>query len=190
MAVTYNNIVDGQSVTTWATNQNTFGNAVKNNIDIVEASIALLETEKITVGDTGLLYTVTGTSIQTYLNTTYQKVIMADVLQLDKSNGHLTINVSSGVITFVTAGVYNVHFAGAMTAANGIMVTFNYNLNGVSVLNSPPQFEGKGTTPVAIVNSMFMEATAGSTIYVEAKSSAGTTMTPLGCGISIEKTHY
>lgn len=190
MAVAYTNITDGQGVATWAQNQNTFGNAVKNNIDSIETNVTNLGTSKISVGATGMVYTTTGTGAGHALTTVYQKVLMTNVLSLNKANGHITVNMTTGVATFVTAGVYSIHFAGAMTANNGILVTFNYNLNGVSVLSNPPQFSGAGTTPVSISNSMFLEVTAGSTIYIEAKAGSAATMTPVGCGLSVEKTHY
>ena len=191
MAVTYTNITDGQSVTTWATNANTFGNAVKANIDTIETNVALLGTSKISVGDTGMIYTVTTTGASHSLTTTYQKVVMTNAISLDKSNGHISINTTTGVTTFITAGVYSINFAGAIGADNGDDISFNYNLNGVSIMSNPPVFSGRGlTTPTAISNSVFIEVTAGSTIYVEAKSNVTSTMIPIGCGVSVEKTYH
>jgi len=190
MAITYTNVTDGQNVSVWAGNLNSFGNAVKANIDSIEADVTALDLAKIEAADTGMIYTTTVTPVAASLITTYAKVKMTDSVALNKANGHITADMATGIATFVTAGVYNIHFAGAMTAGNGVFVTFNYNLNGSSVLANPPQFEGKGATPVAIANSMFVQVTAGSTIYIEAKSASSTTMTPSGCGISIEKTHY
>lgn len=191
MAVTYNDITDGQSVETWAINQNTFGNSVKANIDTIETDITTLDANKIEVLDTGMIYTVTSTASSASLTTSYQKVIMTDSLSLNKANGHLTVNLSTGVFTFTTAGVYSIGFFGAMVADNGDDITFNYNLNGSSFMDNPPLFIGRGlSTPVAINSALFVEVTAGSSIYIEAKSNATSTMTPVGCGMSIEKTHY
>lgn len=191
MAVTYNNITDGQSVTTWASNANTFGNAVKASIDTMEEDIASLDANKIEVLDTGMIYTVTTTGASHSLTTAYQKVVMTDTISLNKSNGHISVNTTTGVTTFITSGVYSINFAGAIGADNGDDISFNYNLNGVSLLSNPPVFSGRGlTTPIAISNSIFIEVTAGSTIYVEAKSNVTSTMVPIGCGVSVEKTHY
>jgi hypothetical protein len=69
-------------------------------------------------------------------------------------------------------------------------VEFNYNINGASVMATPPKFTGAGNEPYAITNSTFISVTSGAVLYIEAKSDSAATFTPTGFGISVEKTHY
>lgn len=190
MAVTYTNITDGQSVTTWATNQNAFGNAVKSNIDTIETHLNTLDNTKLQVSDTGLIYAVSATGVDQSLTTTYTKVYMVDTISINSANSHISVNVGAGTITFNTAGVYNIHASGAITSTNNVFVEFNYNVNGLHYLSNPPKFTGNGTDPYAIANSTFISVTAGTVMYIEAKSASAATFTPAGFGISVEKTHY
>jgi hypothetical protein len=116
---------------------------------------------------------------------------MVDQMSINKINSNASI-ASDGTITFVTTGVYKIHFSGSMEADNGEVVMFNYNYNGSHMIANPPQFNGLGgTKPISINNSIVVNATAGDTMYIEAKSdTASTTVTPLGCGMMVEKTVY
>jgi uncharacterized membrane protein (DUF485 family) len=190
MAVTYTNITDGQSVTTWATNANSFGNAVKANIDTIEADITTLESSKLSASGMGLIYAVSNTGVLQNLTASYAKVYMVDTISINSANSHITVNVGAGTITFNTTGVYNIHASGSITSTNNVLVQFNYNINGVSVITTPPKFTGAGAQPYAIANSTFVQVTAGAVLYIEAKSDSAATFTPTGFGISVEKTHY
>ena len=190
MAVTYTNITDGQSVTTWATNANTFGNAVKANIDTIETNITNLDTNKIEVTDTGMVYAVSNAGTLQTLTTTYAKVYMVDTIAINSANSHITINVGSGTIIFNTSGIYNIHASGSITSTNNVLIEFNYNINGASVITTPPQFTGAGSQPYAIANSTFIQVTAGAVLYLAAKAGSAASFTPTGFGISVEKTHY
>ena len=190
MAVTYTNIIDGQSVTTWATNSNSFGNAVKANIDTIETNITNLVNTKIQKSDTGMVYGVSNTGVLQSLTTSYAKVYMVDTLSINASNSHITINIGAGTITFNTSGIYNIHSSGSITSTNNVLINFNYNLNGVSVIANPPQFTGAGSQPYSISDSTFIQVTAGAVLYIEAKAASSATFTPVGFGISVEKTHY
>jgi len=190
MAVTYTNIIDGQSVTTWATNANTFGNAVKANIDTIETNIATINTDKISKADTGVAYAVSVTGVLQNLTTSFVKVYMVDTVSINAANSHISVNSSSGTITLNTAGIYSINATGSIISTNNILIEFNYNLNGVSVFTTPPKFTGAGNQPYDISNSIFLQVTAGSVLYIEAKAASAATFTPAGFGISVEKTHY
>ena len=190
MAVTYTNIIDGQSVTTWATNANSFGNAVKANVDTIETHLTLLDSTKVGTADTGMVYATSTTGVLQNLTTVYTKVYMADTLSINAANSHITVNIGNGTITFNTSGIYNIHASGSITSTNNILLDFNYNLNGVHVLAAPPQFTGAGAQPYAVANSSFIQVTAGAVLYIEAKAASAASFTPVGFGISVEKTHY
>jgi hypothetical protein len=190
MAVTYTNITDGQSVTTWATNANLFGNAVKANIDTIETNITNLDNSKIEVTDTGMVYAVSNSGVLQNLTTSYSKVYMVDTLAINSANSHITVNIGAGTITFNTSGVYHINASGSVKSTNNVLVEFNYNINGASVMATPPKFTGAGNEPYAITNSTFISVTSGAVLYIEAKSDSAATFTPTGFGISVEKTHY
>lgn len=190
MAVTYTNITDGQSVTTWATNANTFGNAVKTNIDTIETNVTNLGTNKINKADTGIVYAVSTTGATQGLTTIYAKVFMVDTVSINSANSHITVNTAAGTVTFNTTGIYKINANGAITSTNNVIVEFNYNINGSHYLATPPQFTGAGTQPYAVSNSTVVSVTAGTVLYIEAKSASAATFTPAGFGISVEKTHY
>jgi hypothetical protein len=190
MAVTYTNITDGQSVTTWATNANSFGNAVKANIDTIETDITTLENTKIEVTDTGMVHAVSNSGVLQNLTTSYAKVYMVDTLAINSANSHITVNIGSGTITFNTSGVYRINASGSVKSTNNVLVEFNYNINGSTVVTTPPKFTGAGNEPYAITNSTFISVTSGAVLYIEAKADSAATFTPTGFGISVEKTHY
>ena len=190
MAVTYTNITDGQSVTTWATNTNIFGNAIKANIDTIETNITTINTDKISKANTGVVYAVSVTGALQNLTTSYVKVYMVDTVSINAANSHISVNNVSGTITFNTAGIYSINSTGSITSTNNILVEFNYNLNSVSVLTTPPKFTGAGSQPYAIANSTFVQVTSGAVLYIEAKAGSAASFTPTGFGISVEKTHY
>jgi len=190
MAVTYTNITDGQSVTTWATNTNIFGNAIKANIDTIETNITTINTDKISKANTGVVYAVSVTGALQNLTTSYVKVYMVDTVSINVANSHISTNTASGTITFNTAGIYRINATGSITSTNNILVEFNYNLNSVNVLTTPPKFTGAGSQPYTISSSIFLQVTAGSVLYIAAKADSSATFTPAGFGISVEKTHY
>lgn len=197
MAVTWTPYPNGESLATVRTNINLFNNAVKNNIDSIETSISSIEsditdlgTDKVSVSDTGLVYIVDGTMPSASLTTTYQKVGMVNTTSINEANGHITVNNTLYTYTVNTTGIYKFVFSGAMTADSGDIIEFNYNINGSSVITNPPQFRGDGTRIVSINSYFVVNLTAGSVVYIEAKSDATSTMTPINCGFMIEKTHY
>lgn len=77
-----------------------------------------------------------------------------------------------------------------MTAPNGAVVTFNYNVDAVSKIAVPAEFIGRGASPVALDNHSLFYFTAGTVIYVEAKADSAISMTPQSGSVIIEKTPY
>lgn len=190
MAVTWASFADGYSLASLRTAFNTFNSAVKVNIDNIETDITALDSSKISVADTGLVFVTGASTTPVSLTTAYQKVIMGTTLSVNSANGHITVDLVLGTITINTTGIYKFVFSGSMTANNGSLVTFNYNLNGVSVITTPPEFVGAGTRPVHIENHFVMSLTAGSVIYIEAKADSAASMTPTSSAMMIEKTHF
>lgn len=189
MTASWAPFADGVSLSTLRTNINAFNKALEVDMVAVENDISTLDTAKISSADTGLLF-VQGSGVPYSLTTTYQKVILANAIGVDAANGHITGDVVAGTITVNTNGIYKFVFSGAMTANNGALVTFNYNVNGASLITTPPVFIGSGANPVHIENHMVMNLTAGSVIYVEAKCDSTCTMTPTSSAMMIEKTHF
>lgn len=169
---------------------NTFNGQVVADLTVHDSAITTLGTSKISVADTGMVYVVDGTMPSASLTTTYQKVGMVNTTLINEANGHITVDNINFTYTINTTGVYRLDFAGAMTADNGDLITFNYNVNGSSAISNPPEFTGAGATRVSIDSHTYMQLTAGAVIYIEAKSNSTSTMTPYNCGLSIEKTHY
>lgn len=169
---------------------NTFNGQVVADLTAHESTITTLGMSKISVADTGMVYVVDGTMPSASLTTTYQKVGMVNTTLINEANGHITVDNVNFTYTINTTGVYRLDFAGAMTADNGDLITFNYNVNGSSAISNPPEFTGAGATRVSIDSHTYMQLTAGAVIYIEAKSNSTSTMTPYNCGLSIEKTHY
>ena len=192
MAITssWTPFANGVSLLTLRNTINTFNAQVVVDLTDHETAIDTLGTSKISVADTGMVYVVDGTMPSVALTTTYQKVAMVNTTIIDEANGHITVNNLNYTYTINTSGVYRLDFAGAMTADNGDLITFNYNVNGVSLIANPPQFTGAGATRVSIDSHTYMQLSAGAVIYIEAKSNSTSTMTPYNCGLSIEKTHY
>ena len=190
MAVTWTPFADGYSLSLLRTAFNTFNSAVKVNIDNIETDITALDSSKISVADTGLVFVTGASSTPVSLTTAYQKVIMGTTLSVNSANGHITGDLVLGTITINTTGVYKFVFSGSMTANNGSIVTFNYNLNGVSMISTPPEFVGKGASPVGIENHFVVSLTAGAVIYIEAKADSAISMTPTSSALMIEKTHF
>lgn len=181
---------DGVSLLTLRNSFNTFNGQVVTDLNALDTAIAGLDASKISIADNGMVYVVDGTMPAASLTTTYQKVAMVNTTLIDKANGHITVDNVNYTYTVNTAGVYRLDFAGSMTADFGDLITFNYNVNGVSAIANPPQFLGDGVRRVSIDSHAYMELSAGAVIYIEAKSDSASTMTPINCGLSIEKTHY
>lgn len=190
MAVTWTPFADGYSLASLRSDINAFNSAVDTNIDAIEADIISLTSSKISIADTGLVFVTGSSTTPLSLTTTYQKVKMGDTLTVNSTNGHITGDLVNGTITVNTNGVYKFVFSGSMTADNGSVITFNYNVNGVSIISTPPEFVGKGASPVHIENHFVATLTAGAVIYIEAKADAAASMTPTSSGMMIEKTHY
>lgn len=190
MAVTYTNMTDGQLVSDFATNLNAFGNAVEDNITTIETDINALELNKISAVDVGMLYLTNASGVVASLTTAYSKVEMVDTVTIDESNTHMTYSTTTHSLTFVSAGIYKLTFSGSMTAPNGSVVTFNYNLNGSSIVANPPEFVGAGTKPIAIESHAVISVTSGTVLYIEAKADSAVSMTPQSCSFIIDKTHY
>lgn len=192
MAITANwtPFANSVSLATLRGNLNTFNNAVKTDLTALDASVTTLTTSKVSKADTGLVFVTNGTMPSVALTTTYQKVGMANTTMIDKANGHITVNNVNYTYTINTSGVYKFVFAGAMTADTGDKITFNYNINGLSTVANPPEFLGDGARRVSIDNHYVAALTAGAVIYIEAKSDSTSTMVPINCGFTIEKTHY
>lgn len=181
---------DRVSLLTLRNSFNTFNGRVVTDLNALDTAIAGLNSSKISLADNGMVYVVDGTMPSASLTTTYQKVAMVNTTLIDKANGHIKVDNVNYTYTVNTAGVYRLDFAGSMTADLGDLITFNYNVNGVSAIANPPQFVGNGARRVSIDSHAYMKLSAGAVIYIEAKSDSASTMTPINCGLSIEKTHY
>jgi hypothetical protein len=190
MAVSWTPFADGVDLLTLRNSFNTFNTAVKNNIDSIETSVTGLGTSKVSVSDTGLVFVVDGTMPSASLTTSYSKAGMVNTTSIDEANGHITVDNVLYTYTVATTGIYKLTFSGGMTADNGDLITFNYNVNGSSFITNPPQFVGQGANVVSINNNVVLSLTAGAVVYIEAKSDSTSTMTPINCGLMIEKTHY
>lgn len=192
MAITANwtAFANNESLLTLRNNLNTFNNAVETDLTTLDAGITTLTTSKVSKADTGLVYITDGTMPSVALTTTYQKVGMVNNTLVNAANGHITVDNVNYTYTINTTGIYKFVFAGAMTADTGDRITFNYNVNGVSTIANPPEFLGDGARRVSVDGHYIMSLTAGAVIYIEAKSDSTSTLTPINCGLSIEKTHY
>ena len=190
MAVTWSTFADGISLATLRTNLNTFNTSVKNNIDTIEATATSLGSTKISASTTGLLFSALTTAVGQSLTTAYAKVAMVDTNAVSNANGHVAYDTTTKIWTINTTGVYKLSFSGSMKANNNSIVTFNYNTAGASIISAPPEFVGRGNSPVEIGNSFVKLFNAGATFYIEAKADSVITMTPSSCGFTVEKTHY
>ena len=189
MAVTWTPYADGVSLLTLRNAINTFNSAVQTNIGTIETNITNLGTDKINVADTGLVF-LSGTGVASSLTTSYQKVKMFDTTSIDEANAHITVDNVLATYTINTTGIYKIVFSGAMTANNGSVVTFNYNINGSSALANPRQITGEGSKQTGLDSHAVFSLTAGTVVYIECKADASATMTPYSCGLMIEKLHY
>lgn len=181
---------DGLSLLTLRNVFNTFNEQVTTDLTIHETAIGALNTSKVSIDDTGLVYVTDGTMPSASLTTAYQKVGMVNTTLIDEANTHITVDNVLFTYTVNTTGIYKFVFAGAMTADTGDKITFNYNVNGASAITNPPEFLGDGARRVSIDSHFVMSLTAGAVVYIEAKSDSTSTMTPINCGFLIEKTHY
>lgn len=192
MAVVYNSISDGQSVSVWAGNFNTFGNAVKANIDTIESDINLLDANVSALSDTGIIVTKDSGTITTQtIGLTYSKVTMFNAIDINTLGSQVSV-ASDGTITFNTSAIFKMIFSGSFAGDNTEVVSFNYNYNNTHLVANPPQFVGGGSAkPIALSHSVVLNITSGDTLYIEAKSdNASTDILPHGCSLSIEKTSY
>ena len=187
---TWTPFADGKALSELRTELNTFNLAVITDMQAVESDVTALESSKISSVDTGLVFVTDGTMPSASLTTSYQKVGMVNTTTVNKANGHISVDNVNYTYTANTTGVYKFVFSGAMTADTGKKVTFNYNVNSVSAIDNPPEFLGDGARRVAIENHFVIELTAGAVVYIEAKCDSTATMTPINCGLTIEKTHY
>lgn len=190
IASSWTPFANGVSLLTLRNSLNTFNGQVVADLTAHETDIVTLGTSKVSVADTGMVYVVDGTMPSASLTTTYQKVGMVNTTAINKANGHITVDNTNYTYTINTTGIYQLTFFGAMTADTGDKITFNYNVNGSSSIMTPPEFVGDGARRVSINGHVMMSLTAGAVIYIEAKSDSTSTMTPINCGFTIEKTHY
>ena len=190
MAVTWTPFADGYSLALLRPDINTFNLAVKANIDSIETDVTTIFANLPAVSDGGIIHIVDGVMPATSLTTAYQKVGMVHTTAVDVSNSHVTANNVTYTYTINSTGVYKMTFSGGMTANNGAVVEFNYNINGASAITNPPSFVGAGARVVPLANFAVMQLTAGSVLYIEAKADSAITMTPVNCGLTIEKTYY
>ena len=190
MAVTWTPIVNGYSLLLLRGDLNTFNSAVKVNIDSIEANVNNLDSGKISISDTGILFSSLSTPIVNSLTTAYSKVTMVNTVSIDSANSHMSHDTVLNTWTINTNGIYKLVFDGSISADNGSIVTFNYNINGSSAITIPPEFVGKGSNPVAISNHTTISLTAGTTLYIEAKADSAISMTANNCGFTVEKTHH
>jgi hypothetical protein len=189
MAVTWTPYADGVSLLTLRNAINTFNSAVQTNIGSIEANITDLGISKISIADKGLVF-ISGNGTPASLTTSYQKVKMFDTTSINEANGHIAVDNVLATYTINTTGIYKIVFSGAMTANNGAIVTFNYNINGGSALANPRQITGEGSKQTGLDSNAVFSLTAGAVIYIECKADASATMTPYSCGLMIEKLHY
>lgn len=190
MAVSWIPYADGVSLLTLRNDINVFNSAVDNNIDTIETSITNLGINKIAHNDTGIIFVSGGVLPSISLTTAYQKVKMVDTMSINEAHLNMTADLINGTATINTSGIYKFVFAGSITANNGSIVTFNYNVNGVSLIPVPPEFIGRGSSPVDIGNHFVASLTAGSVVYIEAKADSAITLTPKSGGLMLEKTHF
>lgn len=192
MAVSWTPFSDGESLLTLRNSINTFNDSVESNITTIESDITSLETGKVSLSSSGIVYVTSSSGIASAsVTTSYANIKMVDTTSINVANGHISVNNTTATYTINTTGKYKVYFSGAMTADNGEEVTFNYNVAGSSYIANPPSFTGAGTKAIPIYHFTIMQLTAGSAMYIEAKSdSASTTVQPLNCGLSIEKLPY
>ena len=190
VTATWTPFADGESLLTLRGNLNTFNQAVVADLTAHETAISELDTGKVSIADTGIVFVSGGTMPSNSLTTSYSKVGMVDTTAVDADNGHITVDNVNYTYTLNTTGIYKFVFSGAMTADTGDKITFNYNINGLSAIANPPEFVGDGARRVSIENHFVAQLNAGSVVYIEAKSDSTSTMTPINCGFTIEKTHY
>lgn len=190
MAVTWTPFANGVGLLTLRNAFNTFNSAVQTNISAIEADIVTLGTEKIAHAEIGILSSVLVTPAPISLTTLYAKIKLLDTVSINHAHGHMTHNTTTNVWTVNTTGHYTITYSGSMIAPNGAILTFNYNINGASAITTPPEFVGRGTSPVAMDNYTLLYLTAGATLYVEAKADSAITMTPQSGTLVIEKTPY
>lgn len=190
MAVTWTPIVNGYNLLLLRGDFNTFNSAVSVNIDSIEADVSNLGSGKISISDTGILFSSLSTPMVNPLTTAYSKVAMVNTVSIDSAKGHMSHDTVLNTWTINTNGIYKLVFDGSISANNGSIVTFNFNINGSSAIAIPPEFVGRGSNPVAISNHTTISLTAGTTLYIEAKADSSISMTAGSCGFTVEKTHH
>jgi hypothetical protein len=187
MAITWTNVNNGDSVLSFRNALNTFNGNVVTNVASIESDITDLDTSKVSKSDADISHASGGILTGINLTTTYQKVKMVDTAIISPSNGHITVDLFNSTWTVNTTGYYRLVFDGVVSAPVGKEIIFNYNINGTSKLAVEPIFTGDGAKPIHISNYSIMNLTAGSIVYIEAKSDGDNLMTPSGCGFTLEK---
>lgn len=190
MAVTWTPFADGVSLLTLRNAFNTFNSAVKGNIDTIETNITGLGTSKLSLSYIGIVASDLVTPIVKALTTAYSKIKMVDTVRVNVANGHIVHSTTADTWTVNTTGVYSLTYSGSMTAPNGSIVTFNYNVNGVSAITTPAEFVGRGTSPVALDSHTVLSLTAGQVVYIEAKGDSAFSITPQSGTLVFEKLPY
>lgn len=190
MAVSWTPFANGVSLLTLRNAINTFNSAVQTNIGTIETNVTGLGNSKIAHLDIGIISSVLNTPIAKSLTTAYTKIKMVDTVNIDHAHGHITHSTATDTWTINTTGYYTITYSGSMTAPNGAIVTFNYNVNTAHAIAVPAEFVGRGTSPVALDNHSLFYFTAGTVVYVEAKADSAISMTPQSGSIIVEKTAY
>ena len=190
MAVSWTPYPNGVSLLTLRNSINVFNTTVVDNITLIEASVTALEASKIAHADVGIINSVLVTPLAKPLTTAYTKIKLVDTININHNNGHITHTLATDSWTINTAGVYKLTYSGSMTAPNGSIVTFNYNISGLHAITTPPEFIGRGTSPVALSNSALLVLGVGAVVYIEAKADSSLSMTAQSGSIVFEKTPY
>lgn len=190
MAVTWTPYANGVNLLTLRNAFNTFNSAVQTNIDAIEADIVTLDSGKVSLSLIGIIASGLTTPVAQSLTTAYAKIMMVDTINVTQANGHIVHDTVLNTWTVNTTGIYSFTYSGSMTAPNGSIVTFNYNVNAVSAIVTPAEFVGRGTSPVALDNHTVLALSAGSVIYVEAKGDSAFSMTPQSGAMVVEKLAY
>jgi len=190
MAVSWTSFADQTSLLTVRNSINVFNNAVATESVTNDTRLSNLELNAVAINKGGLI-SIKQTIVNSIaLTTTYSKIRLVDTLEIDRSNLHITFTPATDSWLINTGGVYKISYSGSMLANSGELITFNYNINGVPAIPIPPDFVGRGASPVALNNDGLFELTAGTVIYIQAKANVVTSITSSSGNLIIEKTVY
>lgn len=138
-------------------------------------------------GDFGILEMSNSADVVLALTTTYQKVGMVDLTNINTINGH--VSYANDTITINTTSPYKLRASGTVELANNSEVTFAYYKNGVIVPKIYPIFVGRGANkPVLIADFSTLQLNNTDTIEIYARVDVDTSVTVKSLGLSIEKT--